>query len=1069
VWSETLHPYALTIETETGPLSVRQDIYGSEYQSVGQWWTPYLKQFSSGGYSYIDWFVVDGTITNTTFTGFTPKFSQYYYGDLTIDDYTTITGGFVDRDYGGGRLVTKPGGDLHFLPYYWVPIKIYTSIFDDTSNVVDFNQLSDLQKAQIADGLDYKTTGNGDDVIAMASPEVARQLDLWDADSPRDQYINLEGGDDYVSLLYLQAIVYAGDGDDVVDLAKGDTTSFDTFDLFIHGGEEGAIGDTVILPGKPEDYSIESQFYRDGTDWDHSYARVSFNVPTWHAWVADLWNVEHIKFDKMVETKIEIAGSNFTEAAHHSYGIYPDATPTGGAWGWYGLTPYELGIKPSNYKTTAEGRYDFANGYYRLEDTTAKNHDAAAIAQVGVVNGERTLSVIFKGTDTFDIDDWQIDLFDGRHDYYEEFRPLVDGLIGYINDAANGIEKVLVTGHSLGGATAQIFTAELLANVSQPVQTITFGSIGGTDASLDAGGVITNFVHVGDIVRPFFSSRVAGNIVLIHTPGDTGPADEHFMAGYEADLLLLQHYADTPGNAFYDSDLGLAMRDDKPWVGHGLVQVAPGTHFEETIDVDPMDDTVVAGGGNDTIVLPVELTPFNGRTVIDGGSDEDIIVFSEWSEGITIDLSLDGIRQDPDLGQIYLSNVEGVVGTDEKDHLYGNDGRNNLIGGAGGDILDGRAGGDYLSGGQGNDTYYVDDAADIVAEVDNEGVDTVVATTSFSILDYWTSIEQLVTSDAEGNAAISLFGNSANQRIEGNAGRNLIDGGGGRDLLVGGGGNDTYRVLSWYEDVPIDDTSGRDTILTNDSFSLARFADIEDMILDHELAGWSNQAKLVGNHLRNMLGGDDYANILDGGGNIDHLVGGDGDDLYIVDNLKDIVEEAAGGQAGTRDKIEFKGKAGDVFELPANVEHIYLTGKQDTGARGSADANVLVGNKGKNYLDGGLGVDELTGAGGKDVFAFTTALGKSNVDRIVRFDHRKDKIGLDDGVFTSVGSTLDVSEFVARAGGKKAHTESERIIYNPLSGKLFFDQDGSKKGFAAIHFATLLDKATLDHADFLIV
>ena len=41
-------------------------------------------------------------------------------------------------------------------------------------------------------------------------------------------------------------------------------------------------------------------------------------------------------------------------------------------------------------------------------------------------------------------------------------------------------------------------------------------------------------------------------------------------------------------------------------------------------------------------------------------------------------------------------------------------------------------------------------------------------------------------------------------------------------------------------------------------------------------------------------------------------------------------------------------------------------------------------------------------------------------------------------------------------------------LYNKTNGNLYYDADG-KDGAAAVHFATLANKPTLDHGDFSIV
>lgn len=114
---------------------------------------------------------------------------------------------------------------------------------------------------------------------------------------------------------------------------------------------------------------------------------------------------------------------------------------------------------------------------------------------------------------------------------------------------------------------------------------------------------------------------------------------------------------------------------------------------------------------------------------------------------------------------------------------------NNSIQGSNYDnIIDGGGGGqDIMSGLDGNDTYYVDNALDLIIDGANHGNDTVFAT-----VDYALSFDELETlSLAVGNAVYGT-GNFYGNTIYGNSNDNVLDGGGGADALSGLGGNDTF-------------------------------------------------------------------------------------------------------------------------------------------------------------------------------------------------------------------------------------------------------------------------------------
>ncbi|MDZ4328792.1 MAG: cadherin-like domain-containing protein, partial [Pseudomonas sp.] len=109
---------------------------------------------------------------------------------------------------------------------------------------------------------------------------------------------------------------------------------------------------------------------------------------------------------------------------------------------------------------------------------------------------------------------------------------------------------------------------------------------------------------------------------------------------------------------------------------------------------------------------------------------------------------------------------------------------------------------DQLVGGAGNDSYFVDDAGDVVVENVAEGTDTVKANVSHTLS---ANVENLTLA---GTAAISGTGNALNNTLIGNDAANVLDGGAGADILSGGKGNDTYSFGRGY---------GADTVQENDA------------------------------------------------------------------------------------------------------------------------------------------------------------------------------------------------------------------------------------------------------------
>lgn len=118
-------------------------------------------------------------------------------------------------------------------------------------------------------------------------------------------------------------------------------------------------------------------------------------------------------------------------------------------------------------------------------------------------------------------------------------------------------------------------------------------------------------------------------------------------------------------------------------------------------------------------------------------------------------------------------------------------------------------------------------------------------------------------------------------------------------------------------------------------------------------------------------------------------------------------------------------------------------------------------------IDSGFGKDKLTAGLGNDVFVFSTALSAANVDTIDNFSAGSDAMHLDAGVFAGIGpsGTLSAAAFHS---GSEATDADQRIIYDPTTGKLFFDADGVN-GADQVLFARLQAGLSLTSGDFAVV
>jgi Ca2+-binding RTX toxin-like protein len=476
-------------------------------------------------------------------------------------------------------------------------------------------------------------------------------------------------------------------------------------------------------------------------------------------------------------------------------------------------------------------------------------------------------------------------------------------------------------------------------------------------------------------------------------------------------------------------------------------------------------DTMLGGMGDDTYYVDDALDVTTETSSL-GGVDT---VISSVTRGLGTALEhlvLTGTALNG-TGNASANRMEGNAGANS---LFGGAGDDTLLGGGGNDTLNGSTGADQMEGGAGNDLYTVDSAADVVVEQASQGTDRVSSSVSFML---GANVENLTLTGTAANgtgnelanyitgntAANSLVGGAGADTLIGDAGADTVDGGEGADVLQGGTGNDVYIVDNAADQtVESSALAGEiDTIISSVNRTMS--TNIENLVLTGPATTGSGNAannRIEGNELANSLLGVEGADTLvgnagndtlNGGAGADRMEGGTGNDVYAVDNVGDVVVEAA--DQGT-DRVS----SSVSYTLGGHVENLTLSGTGAISGTGNELANTITGNAGANLISGaagadtlsggdgadtligGAGADRLSGGAGADVFSYL--LRSDGGDTITDFVSGTDKIRV-----SAAAWGLTQNQAVSLLINQQPTTAAATFLYSTATGELWFDPDGN--------------------------
>ena len=273
-----------------------------------------------------------------------------------------------------------------------------------------------------------------------------------------------------------------------------------------------------------------------------------------------------------------------------------------------------------------------------------------------------------------------------------------------------------------------------------------------------------------------------------------------------------------------------------------------------------------------------------------------------------------------------------------------------LVGGAGTDTLNAAGLAATLQGGSGNDTFIVNDPNDVVTKAANQGTNTILASVSYVLP---SNVQNLTLT---GSADLTGTGNDLANVITANSGNDTLVAGTGLATLVGGAGNDTF-VINNVGDVIQAQSTGSNVNTVESSVSVFAPTNVQDVTL----TGTASLAAF-GNGLANVLTANSGNDSLVAGTGVATLVGGSGNDLFLVNNASDVVNVQAGSGNDTVD-------ATVSYTLPDNVQTLNLMGSGPMAGTGNGMQNTtIVAGSGNDTLTGGSGSGTLVGGQGVDTF-----------------------------------------------------------------------------------------------------
>lgn len=261
-----------------------------------------------------------------------------------------------------------------------------------------------------------------------------------------------------------------------------------------------------------------------------------------------------------------------------------------------------------------------------------------------------------------------------------------------------------------------------------------------------------------------------------------------------------------------------------------------------------------------------------------------------------------------------------------------------------------------MAGGKGNDVYITDISDQPIIENRREGIDEL--RTGYGFVELAANVENLT------------YTGTADAYLIGNAQANVIIAGPGDDTVIGGLGVDTINGGAGFDTINYERATGGVFVNLEQGF-VDPGPDGADKLRGFEaIIGTFYNDFLIGNAAANVIRGGEGADLLAGMGGKDQLFGGMGYDVYLVDNVGDVVSEQDGDGI---DRVD----SSVSWTLGRDIEDLTLLTNPNLTGTGNDGQNRLTGTDFADTLDGLGGGDFVFGQGGDDVLIGT---GEGNFD-----------------------------------------------------------------------------------------